>query len=474
MKRFLVACAILATLLGGAPAAAQTPVGRAVRGAVYDSLANAPLANASVSILNRSDTAVHPRTVRSDYRGRFEFSDVPPGAYLIGFQAPILDSLGVSSPTRVLRLAESGGAVIVNLAIPSAATLHDAFCPNRPKGDSTSVFVGHLSNANTLGVVPNGEIDATWMAVSRAGKKVSVDPHVGQTHSGADGWFALCDLPANTTIAMHAIAGSDTSGPVLFEMPEARGLVRHELYLADRNAPRTGVVVGRVVDAERARPIVGAQVRADVTGSTSTSADSGKFTLSALPYGTSDIVVRSIGFLPQRAVVDVIAGAPTSVTLSLLTSSNVLDTVRVRAARSVADDNGFSTRKKAGWGRFFDAEAILRMQPFGVSDVLLRVAGVKTVTTGSNSKIMMRNQYGTYSCQPDVYLDGRKLRDITNTFDLNSYAFPEDLAGIEVYTDRFDVPSEFAIDAPCGVIAMWSLPPEARFRKSASSSGGGL
>jgi len=464
--RFAALVAAICAAVISTTAAAQTQAGRTVRGSVYDSLSKAPLARAMVSIVDKSDEAVPPRSVETDSAGKFAFSNLAAGVYLIGFQAPLLDSLGVTSPTRVVELAPDGhGGVIVNLAVPSERTIHDAFCPNRPKNDSTSAFVGHLGDASTRGVVSNGEIDATWLDVSRKDRKVSVEPRMAQTHTGSDGWFALCDLPAGLTVAMHAIAGSDTSGVIYFQMPESRGLVRHEVYLADSRAPRDGIVVGRVIAAERQRPITGAQVRADATGATATSGDSGKFTLSGLPFGSSDILVRGIGFVPQRVAVDVLAGAPTSVTLSLFTSANMLDTVRVRASRTVAEESGWTERQKAGFGHFFDQAQIDRMQAFELSDIVRHVPGVR-IQSGTNpfeTRIMMLNPMTLqYNCAPAYWLDGVELLGIETTVDLEMVAPPEHLAGLEVYKDPSEIPAQFigVTGRGCGAIVMWSLPPD--------------
>jgi len=452
----------LTAVAAGSTLSAQAPASREIRGTVYDSLAKAPLAHASVSILDKSDPSVAARTVATDAAGRFDFTDVPPGVYLIGFQAPLLDSLGVRSPTRVVQLgADRRGAVIVNLAVPSAATVHDAFCPNRARDDSTSLFIGHLGNATTRGVVPNGEVDATWVEIIGKGKKASIEPRSARVHSGADGWFALCDLPASAMVAVHAAAGADTSSMIYFVTPATRGIMRHELYLADRNAPRTGVITGRIADADRKQPLGGAQVISEASGATATSSDSGKFTLTGLPYGSSDLVVRRIGYLPQRAVVDVLAGEPTSVNLSLLTRGNVLDTVRVRASRTIADDNGFSQRRKAGWGRFYDRAELDRMQPFETVDIVRRAPGVRIKTSGFDSKIMTFNAMsGQFNCPPSFWLDGRQVRWIETTRDLEFVAPPEELAAIEVYSDGIDVPPEFQTGmlSTCGAIVMWTLP----------------
>jgi hypothetical protein len=464
MKTCLIrSCALAVAVIAGGTGRvmAQAPGGRIVRGTVYDSLSSSPLEGAEVSLLSRSDTTMAPRNVQTDSSGQFRFSEVPPGVYLIGFQHPLIDSLGLRTPVRVLRLAESGDkAAIVDLAVPSGRTVHDAFCPNRPARDSSSVFLGHLGDASTRGVVAKGLVEATWLAIVRTRKTIALNPGTVTTHTANDGWFALCDLPASTTISLQASRGTDSTGAITFMTPDTRGLIRRELYLPGDTGERGGVVRGLVVNADDHRAIANAQVREDRAGTLTTSSQNGQFTLTGLAYGTSTISVRSIGHLPQTVPVDILAGAPADVTVTLLTQKNVLDTVRVRASRTIADENGFNERRKAGWGRFFDSEAIDRMQPFETSDIVRHSAGVRVVTAGFDSRIMMRNpENGHWNCPPVYYLDGRKLLGIETTRDLEMVAPPEELAAVEVYNDPMAVPGQFDGGFACGAVVMWSLPP---------------
>lgn len=450
--------ALALSAVAWSPAAAQSGPGREIRGVVYDSLAGAPLKQASVSLLNRGDSAAPPRTVVADAQGRFEFSGVAPGVYLIGFQAPLLDSLGITSPTRDVRLSADGrGAVIANLATPSGRTVHDAFCPGRQPEDSTSAFIGHLDDPIERGVLAGGEIDATWVVTERnAKKKPVIAVREAQARSGPDGWFALCDLPAKSTIAVHAINGADTSGVIYLLSPATRGLVRREIYLASRSAAATGVLVGRVRSTEGGRAIAGAQIRADASGKTVTADDSGRFTLSGLPYGSSDLSVRAIGYLPQRVAVDVLAGAPTQLNVSLVTAANVLAAVRTQAYRT---NDGFQTRRAKGWGRFYDADYIARIHAWDVNDIVRGTPGIMPMGLGFHATIKMRAMFDPrHGCTPTYYLDGKELQNIVESQDLEFYVEADDLAGVEVYDSATDTPPQFRDPfSDCGSIVMWTI-----------------
>src|SRR5512138_941129 len=93
------------TALFAASAAAQTNgprdnAGATVSGVVRDSIANSPLADATVQLIASDDPARFERTTTSDSLGRFILRDVPLGRYMLGFFHPVLDSLGVEAPLR--------------------------------------------------------------------------------------------------------------------------------------------------------------------------------------------------------------------------------------------------------------------------------------------------------------------------------------------------------------------------------------
>jgi len=455
---FFAVAALLASSLG--TAGAQTAAGRTVRGMIYDSLSRAPLAAAQVILLDRSDSSVAPKAATTDAAGHFEFAGVPGGVYLIGFQHPLLDSLGISAAPRQLQLAATGDAVNVPLAVPSARTVHDAFCPRRAATDSTSAVIGHLGDASTRGVIGGGVVDASWIEIIRDGHELSVKPGQLQTHTGDDGWFALCDLPAGTNVNIRASHDKDSSGVVSIRMPATRGLVRRELYLALADHSHNGVITGSVVDAVTHRPIPSAQIRLQGSNGASSVSGNGAFTIGHLPFGTSTITVRAIGYLPVDRDVDVIAGERPSVTIAMSSLKTMLDTIHVTAEQLLADDHGFSHRKLVGWGKFFDFQDIDRIQPFETADLLRRVPGARIATVGFNSRIVMRNPInGRYTCTPRYFLDGAQLTGIQSTTDLEMIVQPEQLAGVEVYTDHATIPPEFSGASPaCGAVVMWTLP----------------
>jgi hypothetical protein len=73
---------------------------------------------------------------------------------------------------------------------------------------------------------------------------------------------------------------------------------------------------------------------------------------------------------------------------------------------------------------------------------------------------VMRNPInGRYTCTPRYFLNGAQLMGITSTTDLQMIVQPDQLAGVEVYTDGLEIPAEFGgASHGCGAVVMWTLP----------------
>src|SRR5215475_6513632 len=109
---------VLSTVVGAAQLSAQ-----AISGRVYDSLAKAPLVGATVQLVSSKPGSVAPIQAITDSLGNYRLSDVPAGAYLLGFYHALLDSIGIEPP--VVRLSVDGTSgrtpLRVDLGVPSAA-----------------------------------------------------------------------------------------------------------------------------------------------------------------------------------------------------------------------------------------------------------------------------------------------------------------------------------------------------------------
>jgi len=455
-----VAAFAVFTLSIGAPARAQASQERDIQGTVYDSLAAAPMASVPVILLDRGNQAAAQRSVKTDSSGHFRFAGVGPGTYLLGFDAPVLDSLGIGSPTRVVRIAASSPAsVSVNLGVPGGLAVHNAFCPGRDPHDSTSALVGHLTDASTRGVISGGTVQVSWIGVAKRTHDVDVHRITAEAQSGNDGWFALCDLPAGMPVAVVAFAGPDTSALVNLLIPETRGLVRLEMYLRNAQAAHSASLSGTVNDQTTHRPIGGARVEAEE--SKTTAAPDGRFTLHDLPYGTVLVTATAKGYQPTQQQTNVVAGDSTRVTLSLLSNAMMSDTARATAAAAVADKNGFNARMKKWPGMFYSYEDLKKLRVNHTSDLV--VGGrLLAIDTGSAPGWALQFRNKLTRCDVTFYVDGLLARDIRSALDLDADVPWASLAAVEVYPGM--TPPEFPERAAsggaqnCGLFVLWRLP----------------
>ena len=458
------------------PGEAQTPntISRAtVSGVAHDSVAGKALAGATVQLVSVAEVAGEVRSDITDSLGRFTFSEVPDGRYLLGFLHPVLDSLGVEPPVRELVVA-GGGSVRADVAIPSPRSLRRAICV-RPSGRGAgAVVVGVVRDAESRAPVSDATVVAEWteLSVNRGGFSRRT-PRVAVS-TAANGWFGLCDLPASGMIALVAAHGPDSTDVLEMEVP-ADGLLRRDLYLGSRreiavrdNAPSADSLVtspvlrragrsilrGVVVAAVGGEPLADARVSI-VGGPQTRTGERGEWTLAGAPPGTRTLEIRALGYYPERKTVDVVAGAP-RIHSALSTMRAVLDTVRITASPLSQNMRGFTERRRSGVGRYLTPEDIARHRPIFTSDIFGRVPGLEVVKPGimDSGGISMRGIFAG-RCPPAVYIDGHYMRSL-NPMDLDDWVHPEEVAGIEVYSAG-TVPPQFEPGmSGCGSIVIWT------------------
>ena len=462
------------------PVAAQTPdtsrraSGAIVSGSVYDSLARTPLAGAVVQVVDAESPSRFGRTVLSDSLGRYTLADVPIGRYRVGFFHPMLDSLGVEPPLREVQV-EDQGPVRADLAIPSPGRLRAAICGAQSTSDAGVVF-GTIFGARDRAPVPKVSVTGEWLELSFArGAVVHRFPRLVAT-TGENGWYALCNVPSGGTITLIASRGADSTGQIEVQIP-ADGLLRRELYLGPTRAvvmgdamrsgdtlappPRRihlgdGRLSGTVIAAAGGQPMPGAQAGI-VNGPRTRANERGEFTLTDVPLGTRMLEARAIGYYPLRRRVDVLAGAP-PVNVALSTLKAVLDTVKVTAIRRASRDlSGFQERSRSGMGRFLTAADIRRLQPFSASDIFRSVSGVRMevdANTGEQ-RILVRGGIPNW-CSPAIFVNGAYLSDNLTAEDIDAWARPDEIVGIEIYTDTGLPPQFQRALGGCSSIVIWT------------------
>jgi hypothetical protein len=132
--------------------------------------------------------------------------------------------------------------------------------------------------------------------------------------------------------------------------------------------------------------------------------------------------------------------------------------VVARAAAGSPVLAGFHDRRVAGIGWFFTRDEIERIRPTRVSDLVMRVPGIRVETSGTGT---VRHLYSTRtSCPVQIYVDGFHInRNATAAMSLSidESVLPQSVEAVEVYSGLSTVPAEFlSPQATCGVVAVWT------------------
>ncbi len=457
-------------------AQAVTPTG-SVSGIVFDSLERRPLVGAGVQLVGGDANPGFTRTAVSDSLGRFMLADVPAGRYMLGFFHDMLDSLGLEPPLQEVFM-QRPVPLRVELSIPSPLRLRAAICGTEPAAqavapDSTAFIVGFVRDASDREPASGAAVTAEWLELSftAAGMLRRVPRLVATT--GANGWYAICNVPRDGTLAMLASRGADSTDRLEVQVP-ATGFMRRDLYLArpimrdtvvagaasgtgstptrQRIRSGDGRITGRIVTADSSRAVAGAIV-AMRNGPETRANDRGEFLLLGAPIGTQMLDVRAVGFSPARRPVNVLAGAA-PVRIALSSTRSVLDTVRVRAQRALDQRMGGFTerRRSSGASRFFNAEDIARRQPVLLVDLFRTIPGMDL----AGDTILMRG-LTLDKCAPDFYVNGAFI-GVIDAVDLDAIAKPKDVLGIEVYPVGTEPPqfNRGMIGETCGSVLIWT------------------
>ncbi len=498
-------------LVVASPLSAQSP-GTRVHGTVVDSVARRPLPGAAVQLVDVANPA-RGWSATSDSAGAYRFDAIAPGRYVLGFVHAALDSLGLESPSVPLTLAE-GDAREVPLAIPSPRTLATRLCGADVATDSTGLFLGRVRHA--AGTAADGGVLASWTELRFTRQGLQRATPSQRAVVGVDGWFALCGLPVRTPIAVRAWQGPDSTGFVELDIPvsgllrrdllvgraqstvttqlstaivdRGNGLpptMRHDTVSAARIARGAGRVTGTVTTITGAA-LAGARIELWGTSLVTSSDVNGRFALDSVPEGTQTLIARGIGFVPYRAVIDVLAPEAAHHDVALAPFVAAMDTVRVLGRRSSeAWRAGFDLRKTRGFGEFLDEAALTRRDPKNVSDLFVDMPGVDVLSSGAfGRKVVMRGRAGGLFCIPAIWVDGIRffngqgrsgrsptigavtvtgnreavdLMEYTGTADLEFVVNPNDIKAVEVYSRDSQVPVEFDDPADgCGSIVIWT------------------
>lgn len=484
-KPLRVAAAFAPLLVAGVASAAAIHAQTTVSGHVFDSTSRAMLRGAVIQLL-RADNPAAPvaYSIRSDSSGHFAIGGVSAGRYLVGFLHPLLDSLDVELLPRPIDVAAAASSVSLALAVPSTATIGRVLCPANAQSDSTGAIFGRFYDAETLRPLADAGVTVRWTEITLGASGARQRRPEVRATTDAGGRFVFCNVPGDGVVGLLGARGQDTTGTVELQLP-AGGAARRDLFVGrivttvlsvdtvrfgdttlvtiQRVTRRgSGQMSGTVRDSD-GKPIRGARLRVAESGVEAITDESGQFLLSNAPSGTQSIEVRAIGYFPESRTVDLVARQTTSLHVTMATLRNVLDTVRVTAARLfAADRNGFEQRRRThAQGKFFDQHDVVRLRPGSVAQLLYRVPGVSVTGEDFESPLLMRDMYTGGYCTPVVYIDGTAIKDLT-VRELDALLRPEELDGMEIYARAGQVPSQFTRLDGCGSIVVWTRRPAPR------------
>ena len=461
-----------------------------VTGVVHDSIANRPLAGATVQLVAADTLARFGQTVISDSLGFYSFREVPEGRYTLGFFHPMLDSLGIEPMMRSITVNGSR-SVLTNLAIPSAASLSAAVCGAPSRMNSAALLFGIVRDARSHEPVAGVTVAGEWVELSLGSSGVVRRTPRRVITTSEKGWFAICNVPSPGTVTLTASRSADSTDLIEVDVP-VDGFLRRELYLGDartvvvndnvrRGDAQTtptrafhvgdGRLRGTVVASTNGKPLVNAQVGI-TNGPTTRTNERGEWTLTDAPAGTRALEVRAVGYYPARESVDVVDGAP-PINFSLATFKSVLDTMKVLADYDrYSNLAGFRERRRSGVGRYLSSGDIAKRDPLVTSDLFLMLPGVYVeylqpedttsafASTGGGGtsmaterSILMRGTT-TNRCIPAIYINGNWMQNIVIT-DIDAFMRPESLEGIEIYSATQTPPQFQPGLTGCGSIVFW-------------------
>ena len=447
---------------------AQSAVSARVSGAVYDSIAAAPLADALVRLYRPGDPSVGVST-RTNAQGRFEVAELPSGVWVASFAHARLDSLHLEAPLARVEVIESG-TIPLTLAIASASSVARMLCPTG--SDSAVTLVGEVRSAGNKSPLAGASVSVEWPEWVFA-KKSTVREEVRRTaRTDSVGRYVLCGAPRGTVVSAQAWQASDSTGSIEFGIPESAYAVLNLFVDIRGSAPtaasenaagpapaRSGAgIVRGAVRTSTAAALPGAIVRVIGSGAVARTDTLGSFYIVDAVGGTQTVEARAIGFEPERRAVQLEPGVPLEISFTLNKRNVLLDTVRVVAGQRVPNDVlSLERRWRQGQGTFIDGATVRDRASTMVTTALVGVPGIRLAfRAGYGNTIVARNFVGG-ECQAILFLDGLRFTTPGQyPVTLDELVAPEDVAVLEVYARSSTIPAEYLTVDGCGAVAVWT------------------
>jgi hypothetical protein len=463
-----------------------------VLGVVFDSLAMAPLPEARVRLVVASGPATGQSfTATTDVGGQFRIDSLPPGSYIAGFEHRLLDSLGLEPGTRPVEIG--GSQARVDLATPSVRTLSRLLCPVRATSADTTrtLLLGHVRHAETEEPLSNAPVWMEWQERWVDESTLRRRTALGQATTSPAGWFGICDVPMEQTLAIRAAHDGDSSGVIAVLVPRT-GMLHVGLFvgpsehrtivlprdsnagsdcLASQSAPtvevlRGGARLGGRVLTEAGSPLGGARVAVLDAGLEVVSEADGRFALDSLPAGSHMVQTLAVGYAPVEVPVRLAQRKPATVVIVLnervaeLPAVNVREREVRRGKLARFYERMRDAEKGINYGHFFTEEDIERRRAHLITQMFEGLPAVRVLREPGNPDYRRSYIAGLNGCPMTVYLDDIRILPTLGGHRpgvINDVVPPNHVAAIEIYPRPVSAPPRYqSLNGTCGVVVIWT------------------
>lgn len=459
------------TCAAAASASAQEP-GQRVTGIVFDSVAGAPLAGATVQIVGTGSNGRTYFGAVADSMGRFRVDGVPLGDYVIGFDHLSLRALGLETPVSAVRVT-AAGPVEVTLAIPSAETVRAARCGGGAPRAADGLIAGFVRDADNQVALVGATVDVRWNEIVIVPGRATFQHRRAFGIVGESGAYAVCGIPSDARLTLQVTARKHVGGSVELELPPG-GAARQDMTVADSASVTvfkdgtgtsrlrgTAQLTGRV-RLRNGRPAEGARVLLPELGLETEANASGAFVFNTLPPGSWMVEARSIGWEPVSKAASLSSGRTATISLTFDASLAVLGTVLVKGEKTRVAKllEQLIHRKMVGGGTIFIAGDPALEAAHHVTDVLRSARGFLVtkeedgggVTITGRGSGSMTNETG--KCSMQIYLNGEPMSP--GFKDIDVLLQPKEVLAIEAYNSFETTPIEYRHQYTCGAIVFWT------------------
>ncbi len=429
-----------------APQAADT-----VRGVVYDSLTNTPLAGAFIT----GEGAGVSTT--SDSTGHFVLASDARVSRLTAFH-DALDAMGFGA----LTLARPTGTerwTGADLVTPSIGTVWSRVCGlDLPASDNRGVVIGSARLPDDTTRLAGASIRVQYEEIlPRTGLRQLQEL---EAITDSVGSYVVCGVPIYEEAAMLGTSSTVQSGPVRVAL-DGRPLRRIDLVLGQVDGPvdRWPTVTGRV-ENQKGEAVAGARVVLTERDSATTTDSSGTFAFPQVPPGSRMVTVLAPGYGVVIAQIDVLYEGTVSPIISVAPAFSIagLEGIPV-TERSVIrrSRTEFEERRQAGIAQYVDSSAV--RVAGSLRAALAEVPGliVETAPGSQDSaqyEILGRGRsLAVQSCRADVFVDGVPAK-ITDFYDVAT----DQIAAVEVYRSNAFAPSQYQkfVSGDCALVILWT------------------